>query len=456
MAQVVAQAASRFEEAILESNDQKRTVDIKKSIVSIDYYEDIFSPTITATLRMINTGDSIPAANPDGSTDKNRQSVYNGLPLRGGERLRLKIAPNTETNIPIDFSKSSKDYLYVSSITDVISESQRESFTLHLTSREAITNETVRVGKKFAPDNSIDTSVKQILKTILKTDKFTNDSIERTTNKYGFIGNMRKPFTVLVWLASKGVPATSGDATAGFVFYQTKDGFNFRSIDNLIKQKPKAVYLYSQSIETYDEKGDAVKNDFKILKYTTEKNQNLIEKLKLGTYSSYRIFFNPLTFEFTNPQKGLFKLSDYVNKTSNLGDKLKLPKVSSGSSKDLGETPTRIFTMCLDVGTLNKEPSKEVNASPEKYQSQSIMRYNILFTQTLSMVVPLNTNLSAGDVIKCNFPKISSADGNELDEETSGLYMIKELCHHFDTESSYTSMKLVRDTFGINPEANKS
>ncbi len=224
----------------------------------------------------------------------------------------------------------------------------------------------------------------------------------------------------------------------------------------MIKQKPKAVYLYSQSIETYDEKGDAVKNDFKILKYTTEKNQNLIEKLKLGTYSSYRIFFNPLTFEFTNPQKGLFKLNDYVNKTSNLGEKIKLPKITSGSSKDLGETPTRIFTMCLDVGTLNKEPSKEVNASPEKYQSQSIMRYNILFTQTLSMVVPLNTNLSAGDVIKCNFPKISSQDGNELDEETSGLYMIKELCHHFDTESSYTSMKLVRDTFGINPEANKS
>jgi hypothetical protein len=456
MAQVVAQSPSKFEEAILESNDQQRTVDIATSIVSFDYYEDIFSPTITATLKMINTGDSIPSANPDGSTDKNPQSVYNGLPLRGGERLRLKISPNTESNIAIDFSKSSKDYLYVSSITDVIAESQREAFTLHLTSREAITNETVRVGKKFAPDNSIDTSVKQILKNILKTDKFTNDSIERTTNKYGFIGNMRKPFTVLIWLASKGVPATSGDATAGFVFYQTKDGFNFRSIDNLIKQKPKAVYLYSQSIETYDDKGNAVKNDFKILKYTTEKNQNLIEKLKLGTYSSYRIFFNPLTFEFTNPQKGLFKLNDYVNKTSNLGEKIKLPKITSGSSKDLGETPTRIFTMCLDVGTLNKEPSKEVNASPEKYQSQSIMRYNILFTQTLSMVVPLNTNLSAGDVIKCNFPKISSQDGNELDEETSGLYMIKELCHHFDTESSYTSMKLVRDTFGINPEANKS
>jgi hypothetical protein len=42
-------------------------------------------------------------------------------------------------------------------------------------------------------------------------------------NKYGFIGNMRKPFTVLTWLASKGVPESKGDATAGYVFYETQE-----------------------------------------------------------------------------------------------------------------------------------------------------------------------------------------------------------------------------------------
>ena len=34
-----------------------------------------------------------------------------------------------------------------------------------------------------------------------------------------------------------------------------------------------------------------------------------------------------------------------------------------------------------------------------------MMRYNILFTQLLVMTVPLNTNLIAGDVINCEFPK---------------------------------------------------
>ena len=64
-------------------------------------------------------------------------------------------------------------------------------------------------------------------------------------------------------------------------------------------------------------------------------------------------------------------------------------------------------------------------------------------------MIPCNTDLSAGDGIKCEFPKISS-DGGEIDSEVSGAYIIKELCHHFEPNRSYTSLKLVRDNFGIN------
>ena len=436
---------SIYEELILESNDQKRTIDIRQGTVSIDYYEDIFSPTITAKIRVINTGDTIQAPDKEGNPDGERQSIYNGLPLRGGERVALKIKGNTDKNPGLDFATSQKDYLYVSSITDIVSESQRETFLLHLTSREAITNETSRVGKKYKTSSTIDASVTDILKNYLKTERI--GKIDKTQNKYGFIGNLRKPFTVLVWLASKGVPAEiSGDATAGFLFYQTREGFQFRSIDSLISQKPDEIptYTYTQ----VNESGKTRDNDFAILNYKTEKNQNLIEKLRLGSYASYRMFYNPLTFEFTDPQKGTFTTDDYVSGVKNLGQKLELPKISDDSNVDLGHIPTRYLTQVLDIGTMEKDVSTDVNSDPFKYQSQAIMRYNMLFTQTLSIVVGSNTNLKAGDIIKCNFPKISRGDKEEYDKEQSGLYMIKELCHHFDSNASYTSMKLVRDTFG--------
>ena len=436
---------SIYEELILESNDQKRTIDIRQGTVSIDYYEDIFSPTITAKIRVVNTGDTIQAPDKEGNPDGERQSIYNGLPLRGGERVSLKIRGNSDKNPGLDFASNQKDYLYVSSISDIVSESQRETFLLHLTSREAITNETSRVGKKYPTSSTIDASVTDILKNYLKTEKI--GKIDKTQNKYGFIGNLRKPFTVLVWLAAKGVPAEiSGDATAGFVFYQTKEGFQFRSIDSLISQKPDQIPTYTYT--NVNESGKTRDNDFAILNYKTEKNQNLIEKLRLGSYASYRMFYNPLTFEFTDPQKGTFTTDDYVSGVKNLGQQLQLPKISNDSNIDLGHIPTRFLTQVLDIGTLEKDVSIDVNSDPFKYQSQAIMRYNMLFTQTLSIVVGSNTNLKAGDIIKCNFPKISRGDVDEYDKEQSGLYMIKELCHHFDSQASYTSMKLIRDTFG--------
>ena len=444
---------SIYEQLVLESSDRSRTIDISTGAIAIDYYEDIFSPTITAKVKVINTGNTIVA---EGGTG--RQSIYNGLPLRGGERVLMKIAGNSSTNPGLDFSKRVDDYLYVSSITDVISETNQESFTLHLVSREAITNETVRVGKKFKIDSPISDSVEDILKNYLKTNKI--GTIDKSSNKYGFIGNLRKPFTILVWLASKAVPVSSGSATAGFLFYQTQDGFQFRSIDNLIEQTPRTdvndnrvVYTYNQVNQAYDENNNKVNNDFNILNYYVEKNQNLIEKLKLGTYASHRMFFNPLDFSFSNPEEGKFKLEDYAGKTNNLGSQIKLPPLSEGSDLTLGDVPTRIITAVYDVGTMDPSVSTEINSDQTLYQSQSIMRYNILFTQTLNIVVASNTNLRAGDIIECQFPKITQADEKEYDTETSGLYMIKELCHHFDANNSYTSMKLVRDTFGINKKA---
>jgi len=76
------------------------------------------------------------------------------------------------------------------------------------------------------------------------------------------------------------------------------------------------------------------------------------------------------------------------------------------------------------------------------------MRYNQLHTQVVNLTIPMNTNLSAGTLIKCNFPQISSKKRKEPDRETSGLYMIKELAHYFDTNGSFTKLKVIRDTFG--------
>ena len=443
-----ASEASSFEELVIQSNDQKRTANLTAGVVSIDYYEDILSPTVTAKIRVINTGDSI---SKEGSKEK--QSIYNGLPLRGGERLSMKILDQGKTGEGgekkgLDFSNPEK-YLFVSSITQVLQEEQRESFLLNLVSREAITNETTRVFKRYT--GVISETVKKILTDPLigfNVDKSKlGDIVESTSGSYDFVGNLRKPFSTLISLASKSIPNKSGDATAGFVFFQTQDGFQFSSIDSLIKQKSKATYTYTDVNESSITKN----NDYKILQYTVDKNQNLIENLRMGTYSFRRLSFNPLSFQFKQEvynygDKNSAKKNDRMN---NLGTKeLQLPKISDDSKLTLDQLPTRTVSQIVDVGA-STTVSKDDNYPADKYQGQNVVRYNLLMTQSVSMTVPCNTDLKAGDIITCLFPKISREDKNEYDSEESGKYMIKELCHHFEAKRSFTSMTLVRDTYGL-------
>ena len=437
---------SIYEKFTIESADGRKTVDMSSGVINFTYYENLFSPTITAKAIIVNTSGTIKGE------DGKAKSLYNGLPLRGGERVVIKIAGNSKINKDgLDFSKSPEHYFHVSSITNVLVDSGKEILTLNLVSREALTNETSRVGKKFPTTQRISDSVRDIIEKYLSTDKI--NEIDETQNPYGFIGNMKKPYTVITWLASKSIAykGDGEDSTAGFLFYETSKGLNFKSIDNLINQKPfEQDYLYNPGVIDKDDP----KKDFSILQYGIDRNQDLISKLERGAYSSMRYYINPVTFGLSPDI--VFNSKKYIDKTSNLGSKqITLPKINDDSDLTLGDLPSRIFVGMLDVGTVEKDASEEGwndpakrNADPAKIHSQSMMRYNQLMTQVVEVTIPLNLAINAGSLIRCEFPSLENTERKEPDPDTSGLYMIKELAHYFDSNGSYSKLKLVRDSFG--------
>ena len=102
---------SIYEKFVIESADKSRTVDISQGVISFTYFENIFSPYLTARVIVANTGGSVMG------DDGKLQSIYNGLPLRGGERVQIKIAGNSSVNKGLDFSRKASDYFYVASVT---------------------------------------------------------------------------------------------------------------------------------------------------------------------------------------------------------------------------------------------------------------------------------------------------------------------------------------------------
>ena len=440
-------------ELITIESDQGVTIDLRLGVVSFQYFEDLFSPTVTAKMVVISTSGVV-------SDDKTKkiESLYNGLPIRGGERVAVKIKGNTNVNKGLRFD-TPETYLYVSKISNVIRDGQKEIFVLHLVSREAITNEITHVNRKFEPYSLIDTHVKDILKNDLKvkTIRYAGN-IDPASNKYGFLGNLKSPFQLLVWLASKATPQTqSTSGFTGYFFYQTQSGFNFRSADSLIKDgldgrtartnfKATREYTHKQFTDYINESGD-----FNILSYSIQRNNDLIRKLIIGQYSNFTASFNPLNGRFSKVEEGSFNLKEILNqpkgkKISTLGDVPEVPTLLSDDGVGLGELPSRIMSVVKDVGTLSKEASKSDSPGVSQTQKEALVRYNLLFQQVVKIIIPLNTNLQAGEVVKLNF--LGAPEGSTYDRKQSGYYLIKELCHAFDTEQSVTSMTVIRDTFG--------
>ena len=211
-------------EFIIESHDGKK-VDITNSILAVDYFEDILNPSVAMIVQVTN-----------------RYSLVTGLPIRGGEKVYIDIETASG-----DFTlNSTDDTMRVYKVSGLDGTKMQETFNLHLTTQEHFNNEQSRTYRRFS--GKISESVKRILNEDLQTNRWTDESIEETANAYSFIGSMRRPFNVLQWLGPKSISDKAGElesdpngsqiekarGTSGYFFYQNSEGFNFRSIDNLV------------------------------------------------------------------------------------------------------------------------------------------------------------------------------------------------------------------------------
>tara|TARA_A100000172_G_scaffold33220_1_gene19949 strand:- start:2173 stop:3459 length:1287 start_codon:yes stop_codon:yes gene_type:complete len=423
----MAKAAQASIYEVLTIDKDGKEVNIQGKTTSFSYYESVLSPNITASLTFMDTGGSIAY---DSNYDKQERlgSIYNALPITSGEKVKFRIR---NSNLgTLDFERNP---LIINSASNLSQTSQQNAVLINLISQSSLTNQNSTVYKKY--NGNIGNTVGNIIKEYLGTEQ-SKVRIDDTSNDYSFTGNSYSPFELIMWLAAKSVPS---EGNAGFFFYETRTGFNFRSIDSLISQQPIATYYRS---DAFAANIDNNINDFKIISFSISKNQNFLNTLKTGVLNSRNIYFNPKTFEEIEEP---FQFTELIK---SLGKDAEEPEVDTDISS--GKF-TRTHFDILDIGTHSPEIDGSDNNDPTLWQAQSTMRYNILFSQVVNIQVPCNINLRAGDTINCNFEIVtqSSKEQGSDDPVQSGKYLIIDLCHHFNPTKSMTSMTLVRDSYGL-------
>ena len=387
---------------------------------TFDYYESILSPNVTAVLTVADVASAINYDSKYENQDM-QGTLSSALPLTGDVDVKFKIATKYGT---LDFTK--KPFLFDKEIIPS-QESNKEFIVINLVSSHAKQIQ-LPVNRKYT--GNISNSVRKIIKEYLKVpdDKIFTSPSKNAMNFYGENESVYK--LICEKIAPKTIPEKGNP---GYFFYETQDGFNFRAIDDLISQKPVATY-YKNNVIRANLDNDS--NDFKILSKVDIKRDDLVTAIKSGLFASRNIFWNPLTFEYTEK---IFKLDGLEESLG--GIDIDIPDF---------ESYTRTHFHILDVGNFTSGITSSVNNNPVEWIAKSTMRYNSLFSQVCEITVPCNLNLRAGDVIECDFEMITqdNKSGNAIDPTQSGRYLIENLCHHFDSTNSYTSMRLVRDSYG--------
>jgi len=429
--------SSNINEFIITSNkNQGVNVDIKTGIVNLLYYESILQDTIKVTATFTDTGNSV-----SGSSG-NTKSVIEGLPLVGQETTKLKFTDNSNNQIKVD--------LYVNKITPQLQDTTKSMVTIDLVSKEFILNEKIRLNFRF--DGKISDHIKKILTDpkFLGTKKKVD--IEETSNTYNFIGNNKKPYYALNWLSKKAVPNIPGadGNTAGYFFFETSEGFKFKSIDSMLSQQKKKSLIYTQ---TPDSRGEGIPSgyDGKIIEHNIDNRVDVKEKLKMGAFTTRTILFDPFNcyYEVLNPN------ANEIEKNLKKAGK-ELPKLNPEFNRtEPGKDFSRTTYMLVDTGTLPEgntkqqiEKSKEVNFDSKKILNQAIMRYNQLYSIKTTITIPGDFSLHAGDAIFIDNPSLTDERTQGVDREFGGLYIIADLCHYVSTQETFTKLNLVRDSFG--------
>ena len=451
--------------------------------VTVQYHEDIFWPAFGATMTVVD----------------NQENLISSMPIQGFEKVVMEFE-----------DVLGETYAYTFRLWTVQNRIQRERrnvYTLGLISEAGLRNETSRVNSMIEGNTS--TKVKELLSKRLNIPEGQIDA-EASATSIKILPTKKTPFALIRSLQHKTVSERTGKigaaqnppdkveirygrggtgisktvtktdvnpeiaekatGTAGYLFFQTRKGHVFRSIDSLVSSddefngKPPVnledPFFMSRAAVA---EGDETRKRIQEINFGNE--LNIMKKLREGAYSSLCCFFNINTGEY---EEQVYRLEDMWDNMAHMGSQTKL----GSGQKTLSEFPSRIMSTIVNHETQymgSKVASNEDkhggdgdNSYPDwqkQFLTQGIARLGILFNQELTISLTGHLELCAGDKVEVRIPNQMPDDEKRpvWDPEHSGTYLIKKLNHQFNIpgKSVYTVLELIRDSYGIKDQESK-
>ena len=272
--------------------------------------------------------------------------------------------------------------------------------------------------------------------------------VEEVGNPLSYYGNGFKAYYILNNLAKKSKPQGGGGLkSAGYFFFGTSEKMIFKSIDSFFdenKNPRKLSIIYNNSPDRT--KGIPEGYNVKALSFETD-IADASKQSEQGSKVTKQITFDPANFNFTHI---------VISAIEAVGNAAQFEPIKTAAealpkfNPNFLQEPARTTIGIKDSGTTKPlDDSESENYTTQDIENQAIMRYNQMFATRVSVTIPGNFSLHAGDLVFFDGPSLQEDTKNdEVDNDSGGLYIIASLCHYVSPERTLTKLSLIRDSFG--------
>lgn len=407
----------------LTSSGQK--IDLKKLLLDMSYYEDIYTFAVSGNITVIDA-----------------QGFIELLQLTGSEFIeiefgKVKNAPN---------KNAQRFRVYKLGNRKPSGNNNSEPYTLYFCSEELMLSEQTKISKSYV-GQKISNIVNDILVEKLKVNTKNIENIEETTGMYDFVIPRMKPFEAISWVSTYARPQRYG-STADMLFFETKNGFNFRSIQSMNKEPVYATYRYEPKNISYDNQSLQDKTT-QVLEYEFNKVYDMMHDINSGAFANRLVSIDPMTRSFN--------ITDF-DYTKNKMEKLNPEGVLNDLKNRLGKNISQAFDGVLKVATGNsnqsnipyikqKEGGIAKDISIETFVPLRTAAISLANYTSIKMSIPGDPGITAGRTINFDLYSLKPTDNlKELDKFYSGKYLVTAVRHIIQPNRYQTILEIAKDS----------
>jgi hypothetical protein len=386
---------------------------IVNQVVSIEVYEDLFSPFMTISIVLKESVDYI-----------------NLFPFVGEEYIELRIVtPGTEKAIEGKF--------YIYKITDRLMVKDREAaYTIKAISEEYLTDVNRKISKSFS--GSISESAYRLTQSDgLNTKKKV--IVEKTSNNIMFTAPYWTPTKCINNLASA---AINQNKSPSYLFFENRDGFNFRSIDEMLKDNTYHKFVndnYSRSTlgESLTSTRDPQEDYKRILEIDIPILTDYMEEIQTGRLKSRLV-----THDITTKQ---YSVKDYSVKKDTESPSTLLNPYPGYSKYAMTNSISTLVVMPKYFGNFTKYGDVTNSKSIQKRMSffQNLSKFKV----TIQVIG--RTDYTVGQIVELDIPKVTQItreDEDPRDPILSGRYIVSAISHIINKENHTCNIELIKNS----------